>query len=108
MANRILTGIYAAFALLVLTVIFTSNAKAVDVDLEPINFTFNPDYPLNGEPVEISFVVVNTGNEPANDVKIIVWNSTSECDVDDECVPIFESTESLIEQSKSAKSSDFR
>lgn len=102
MANRILTGIYAAFALLVLTVIFTSNAKAVDVDLEPINFTFNPDYPLNGEPVEISFVVVNTGNEPANDVKIIVWNSTSECDVDDECVPIFESTESLIEQSKSA------
>ena len=102
MANRILTGIYAAFALLVLTVIFTSNAKAVDVDLEPINFTFNPDYPLNGEPVEISFVVVNTGNEPANDVKIIVWNSTSECDVDDECVPIFESTESLIDQSKSA------
>ncbi len=102
MANRILTGIYAAFALLVLTVIFTSNAKAVDVDLEPINFTFNPDYPLNGEPVEISFVVVNTGNEPANDVKIIVWNSTSECGVDDECVPIFESTESLIDQSKSA------
>ena len=102
MANRILTGIYAAFALLVLTVIFTSNAKAVDVDLEPINFTFNPNYPLNGEPVEISFVVVNTGNEPANDVKIIVWNSTSECGVDDECVPIFESTESLIDQSKSA------
>ncbi len=82
--------------------LFSSNAEAVDIDLEPINFTFNPDYPLNGEPIEISFEVVNNGNEPANEVKIVVWNSTSECDVEDECIPVFESTEAVIDQTKSA------
>ena len=102
MVNRVLVAIYFAFAFFVLSVLFSSNAEAVDVDLEPINFTFNPDYPLNGEPIEISFEVINNGNEPANDVKIVVWNSTSECGADDECVPVFESTESVIDQSKKA------
>ena len=53
-------------------------------------------------PIEISFEVVNNGNEPANEVKIIVWNSTSECDTGDECVPVYESTESVIDQTKKA------
>ncbi len=102
MVNRVLAAIYFAFAFFVLSVLFSSNAEAVDVDLEPINFTFNPDYPLYGEPIEISFEVVNNGNEPANEVKIIVWNSTSECDTGDECVPVYESTESVIDQTKKA------
>ena len=42
MVNRILSGIYFAFALFVLAVMSSSNAEAVDIDLEPINFTFNP------------------------------------------------------------------
>ena len=57
MISRILTGIYLAFAFFVLAVTFSSNAQALDVDLEPINFTFNPEYPVNGEPIEISFEV---------------------------------------------------
>ena len=102
MVNRLLTAMYFAFTFFVLSLLFSSNAEAVDVDLEPINFTFNPDYPINGEPIEISFEVVNNGNEPANEVKIVVWNSTSECDSDDQCVPVFESTESVIDQTKKA------
>ena len=100
MVNRILSGIYFAFALFVLTIVSSSNAEAVDIDLEPINFTFNPDYPLNGEAIEISFEVINNGNEPANEVKIVVWNSTAECDPEDECVPVFETTEAAIDQNK--------
>ena len=96
MVNRILSGIYFAFALFVLAIMSSSNAEAVDIDLEPINFTFNPDYPLNGEAIEISFEVINNGNEPANEVKIVVWNSTAECDPEDEWVPVFESTEAAI------------
>ena len=71
-------------------------------DLEPINFTFSPEFPIQGEGLEISFEVVNNGAEPANNVKIVVWNSTSECDVDDQCMPIYESTEAVIDQTKSA------
>ena len=102
MVNRILSGIYIGFAFFLLAVVLSSNAKAVDVDLVPINFTFNPEYPIDGEAIEISFEVINNGNEPANEVKIIVWNSTVECDSDDECVPVFESTEAVIDQSKKA------
>ena len=102
MVNRILSGIYIGFAFFLLAVVLSSNAKAVDVDLVPINFTFNPEYPIDGEAIEISFEVINNGNEPANEVKIIVWNSTVECDSDDECVPVFESTEAVIDQSKIA------
>ena len=102
MVNRILTAFYSVFVFFAFCVLFSSNAEAVDVDLEPINFTFNPDYPLHGELLEIRFEVVNNGNEPANEVKIIVWNSTAECDVDDECVPVFESTESVIDQTRKA------
>jgi len=71
-------------------------------DLEPINFTFSPEFPIQGEGLEISFEVVNNGAEPANNVKIVVWNSTSECDVDDQCMPIYESTEAVIDQSRKA------
>ena len=71
MVNRILSAIYFAFAFLVLSLLFSSNAEALDVDLEPINFTFNPDYPLNGEPIEISFEVVNNGNEPLMRLKLL-------------------------------------
>ena len=102
MISRILNGIYLAFAFFVLAVAFSSNAQALDVDLEPINFTFNPEHPVNGEAIEISFEVINNGNEAANEVKIVVWNSTSECDSDDECVPVFETTETVIDQAKKA------
>ena len=102
MVNRILSVIYFAFAFIVLAVIFSSNAEALDIDLEPINFTFNPEYPVNGEVIDISFEVINNGNEPANEVKIVVWNSTAECDSEDECVPVFETTESAIDQNKKA------
>ena len=71
MVNRILSGIYVAFAFFLLAVVLSSNAKAVDVDLVPINFTFNPEHPIDGEAIEISFEVINNGNEPANEVKII-------------------------------------
>ena len=59
MVNRILSGIYVAFAFFLLAVVLSSNAKAVDVDLVPINFTFNPEYPIDGEAIEISFEVIN-------------------------------------------------
>ena len=102
MVSRVLAGIYAVFGFFLLAIVLTSNAKAIDVDLVPVNFTFNPEYPINGEAIEISFEVINNGNEAANEVKIVVWNSTSECDSDDECVPVFQSTESVIDQTKKA------
>ena len=71
MISRILNGIYLAFAFFVLAVAFSSNAQALDVDLEPINFTFNPEHPVNGEAIEISFEVINNGN-PINKVKITI------------------------------------
>ncbi len=96
MMKRLTTTIAAIFGAVLVLLLFTSEAEALDIDLEPVNFTFGPDYPLQGEGLEIYFEVVNHGSEPATDVKIIVWNSTSECDSDDECIPIFESTESVI------------
>lgn len=101
MVNRVWAVICYAFAIFILCSFHGSNAEALEIDLEPINFTFVPEYPVEGEIIQISFEVVNNGDEPATDVSIIVWNSTSECDNDDECIPIFESTEPVIDQSKS-------
>ena len=97
----------AAIILIFLTIVLLTSDEAQacefgNCDLEPINFTFSPEFPIRGEGLEISFEVVNNGAEPANNVKIIVWNSTSECDVDDQCIPIYESTEAVIDQTKSA------
>ena len=102
MFNRIGTGIYLGFLFFLLSLIFVSSAKAVDVDLEPINFTFNPEYPSDGEAVDITFEVVNYGNETATNVGIVVWNSTAECDLEDDCVAVFEITENVIDKGKSA------
>ena len=102
MLNRVATGIYLAFSFFLLSLIFISGAKAVDVDLEPINFTFNPEYPSDGEAIDIAFEVVNNGNETATNVGIVVWNSTAECDLDDDCVPVFETTENVIDRGKSS------
>ncbi|MCS5551548.1 MAG: hypothetical protein NZ811_08550 [Gammaproteobacteria bacterium] len=85
-----------------MTLLTSEDAQALDIDLEPINFTFSPEYPVRGEALEISFEVVNNGLEPANDVKIIVWNNTSECDADDECIPIYDTVETVIDQNKKA------
>ena len=90
------TTIAAIFGAVLVMLLFASEAEALDIDLEPVNFTFGPDYPVRGESLEIYFEVVNHGSEPASDVKIIVWNNTSECDSGDECLPIYETTESVI------------
>jgi len=100
--NRFATVVTAFLGTLLVMLFFTSEAEALDIDLEPINFTFAPDYPVNGESLEIYFEVVNHGSEPATDVKIIVWNSTSECDSGDECFAIFETTESVISNERVA------
>ena len=79
------------FVFLAIVLLTSDEAQACEFgncDLEPINFTFSPEFPVRGEGLEISFEVVNNGAEPANNVKIVVWNSTSECDVDDQCIPI--------------------
>ena len=102
MLNRIATAFYLAFSFFLLSLIFISGAKAVDVDLEPINFTFNPEYPSDGESIDITFEVVNNGNETATNVGIVVWNSTAECDLEDDCVPVFETTETFIDRGKSS------
>ena len=80
----------AAIILIFLTIVLLTSDEAQacefgNCDLEPINFTFSPEFPIRGEGLEISFEVVNNGAEPANNVKIIVWNSTSDCDVDIKC-----------------------
>ena len=95
MMKRLTTSIATVFGAILVMLFFTSEAEALDIDLEPINFTFT-DYPVNGEPIEVYFEVVNYGSEPASDVKIIIWNSTSECDSGDECIAIYEITESVI------------
>tara|TARA_B110000438_G_scaffold100918_1_gene99790 strand:+ start:6998 stop:9550 length:2553 start_codon:yes stop_codon:yes gene_type:complete len=87
---------------LLVVLLSSSNAQAIDADLVPVNFTFSPDYPIQGEAFDIYFEVINTGLEPANNVDVVVWNSTQECDAGDGCLPIFESTESTITQDKSA------
>ncbi|MDG1543348.1 MAG: CARDB domain-containing protein, partial [archaeon] len=96
------TGIATILGAVLVMLLFTSEAEAIDADLVPVNFTFSPEYPVRGEAIDIYFEVINTGIEPASNVEIVVWNSTSECDVDDGCLPIFESTESTIAQDKSA------
>jgi hypothetical protein len=61
---------------LAVTLLTSEDAQAVDIDLEPVNFTFSPDYPIRGEGLEISFEVVNNGLEPANNVRIVHRNAT--------------------------------
>ena len=100
--KRFTTIVTAVLCTFLVMLFYTSEVEALDIDLEPINFTFAPDYPVNGESLEIHFEIVNHGSEPATDVKIIVWNSTSECDSGDECFPIFETTESVIGQNRTA------
>ena len=102
MMKKLTTGIVTVFGAILLMLFFTTEAEALDIDLEPINFTFAPDFPVNGESLEIYFEVVNHGSEPAADVKIVVWNSTSECDSGDECFVIFETTESVIGNNRTA------
>jgi len=94
--KRLTTTIATIFGAVLVMLFFATEAEALDIDLEPVNFTFGPDYPVRGESLEIYFEVVNHGSEPASDVKIIVWNNTSECDSGDECLPIYETTESVI------------
>ena len=79
--ERVTSAIVAFFGALLVLFLFTGEAEAID--LEPVNFTFSPDYPIQGEGLEIYFEVVNHDPDPASDVKIIVWNGTSECDSDD-------------------------
>ena len=94
MMRRLTSAIVAFFGALLVLFLFTGGAEAID--LEPVNFTFSPDYPIQGEGLEIYFEVVNHDPDPASDVKIIVWNGTSECDSDDECIPVHEQTEPVI------------
>ena len=100
--KRLTTSIATIFGAVLVMLFFTTEAEALDIDLEPVNFTFGPDYPVRGESLEIYFEVVNHGSEPASDVKIIVWNNTSECDSGDECLPIYETTESVISNERIA------
>ena len=100
--QKIVFAVSAIIGTLLIIFLGSSNAQAIDADLVPVNFTFSPEYPIQGEALDLYFEVINTGIEPASNVDIIVWNSTSECDVDDGCLPIFESTESTIAQDKSA------
>ena len=86
----------AAFLGIFVIVLFFTNQAEADVDLEPVNFTFTPDYPVQGESLEVYFEVINHGTLPAENVKIVVWNGTSECDSNDECEAIFDTTEAII------------
>ena len=76
-------GVSAILLAFLIMLVSSSNAQAIDADLVPVNFTFSPDYPVQGEAFDIYFEVINTGIEPASNVDIIVWNSTSECDADE-------------------------
>ena len=101
MNNRFWKIFCYGFTILVLCSFFNSDAEALEADLEPVDFTFNPENHVEGELIQISFEVVNNGDEPATNVSIIVWHSTSECDNEDQCAPIFESIEPIIDQTKS-------
>ena len=85
---RAYTGFFVALlGFLAILLFITDDAQACEFgncDLQPVNFTFAPEYPSRGEVLEIGFEVVNNGPEPVRNVTIIVWNSTSECDSDDE------------------------
>ena len=98
-------GIVALLGFLAIILFISDGAQACEFgncDLEPINFTFAPEYPSVGEALEIRFEVVNNGLEAAVNVTIIVWNSTSECDSDDECVPIYDAVVDVIDQNRKA------
>ena len=45
---------------LLVVLLSSSNAQAIDTDLVPVNFTFSPDYPVQGEAFDIYFEVINT------------------------------------------------
>ena len=95
MLRGLKTAFGAFLGIFVIVLFFTNQAEA-DVDLEPVNFTFTPDYPVQGESLEVYFEVINHGTLPAENVKIVVWNGTSECDSNDECEAIFDTTEAII------------
>jgi len=100
--ERLTNVIFSIFGAIFVMLLFTGEAEAAD--LEPINFTMSPDYPVMGETIEIRFEVVNNEElSPATDVDIVVWNSTSECDSDDQCTPIFETTVAIIDHTKPAE-----
>ena len=103
---RAYTGFFVALlGFLAILLFITDDAQACEFgncDLQPVNFTFAPEYPSRGEVLEIGFEVVNNGPEPVRNVTIIVWNSTSECDPDDECIPIYDTVADVIDQNKKA------
>ena len=100
MSRQLPLTIGSLFGLLIILFI-VEDAEAID--LEPINFTMNPEFPVSGEAIQITFEVVNNDIDPASNVDIVVWNSTSECDVDDNCIPIFETTVAIVSQDKKAE-----
>ena len=100
MSRQLPLTIGSLFGLLIILFI-VEDAEAID--LEPINFTMNPEFPVSGEAIQITFEVVNNDIDPASNVDIVVWNSTSEWDVDDNCIPIFETTVAIVSQDKKAE-----
>ena len=44
--KKLTTGIVTVFGAILLMLFFTTEAEALDIDLEPINFTFAPDFPV--------------------------------------------------------------
>jgi subtilase family serine protease len=103
---RIYGGIGLIFGFLAIVFLVSDEVQAecpvASCDLEPVNFTFSPQNPVQGEPLEISFDVINNGLGASEQVRIIVWNSTSECYVESECVPIHDSVEPIIDSNKQA------
>ena len=53
--KRLTNAITAIFGTVLVLFLFTGEAEALDIDLEPVNFTFSPDYPLQVEGLEIYF-----------------------------------------------------
>ena len=47
MMKRLTSAFLAIFGAVLVLFLFTGEAEAID--LEPVNFTFSPDYPLQGE-----------------------------------------------------------
>ena len=47
--ERLTNAIMAIFGAVLVLLLLTGEAEALDIDLEPVNFTFSPDYPLQGE-----------------------------------------------------------
>ena len=72
-----------------------------DVDLEPYNLTIDPDAPVVREVFSGTFDVRNNGIEPATNVTILVFNSTSACEIDDGCDVVYDETEGVLGGGKS-------